>query len=69
MNINSLNDKFKYMTKIYIASDNYIRKMSDFKETDDFKYINKIYWDFLKKNKTLLKSDYGIRSQINRIKN
>jgi deoxyribodipyrimidine photolyase-related protein len=68
MNINSLNTKFKYMTRVYIASDNYIRKMSDFKEVDDFKYINKLYWTFLKKHTNLLKDDYGIRSQINKIK-
>ena len=67
MNMSSLNDKIQFMTKIYIASDNYIKKMSDFKNKDDFEIINKLYWDFIKKNKNILKKDYSIRSQVNRI--
>jgi len=67
MNLNSLNSNIRYMTKVYIASDNYIRKMSDFKNKKDFEYINTLYWDFIKKNKNILKSDYSIRSQVNRI--
>lgn len=68
MNMSSLNDKIQFMTKIYIASDNYIKKMSDFKDKEDYEIINKMYWDFIKKNKNVLKKDYSIRSQINRIK-
>jgi deoxyribodipyrimidine photolyase-related protein len=67
MNVSSLNNKIQYMTKIYIASDNYIKKMSDFKNKEDFEKINKLYWGFIKKNKNILKSDYSIRSQINRL--
>lgn len=72
MNINSLNshkvdNTIKYMTKVYLGSDNYIKKMSNFNNKEDFSIINKLYWDFLKKNKTILKSDYGLSSQIARI--
>lgn len=66
MNLSSLNSNIKYMTKIYIASDNYIRKMSDFKNKNDFEIINKLYWNFVKKNKNILKHEYSIKSQVNK---
>ena len=66
MNINSLNE-FKYMTRVYLGSDNYIKKMSDYNNKNDFKIINKLYWDFLKKYKMILKSDYGMSIQVARI--
>ena len=66
MNLSSLNKDIKYMTKIYIASDNYIRKMSDFKDKKDFEIINKLYWNFVKKNKNILKHEYSIKSQVNK---
>jgi deoxyribodipyrimidine photolyase-related protein len=70
MNINSLSDSnnIKFMTKVYISSDNYIRKMSDFNNKEDFQIINKLYWDFIKENKKILKKDYGLSSQVSRIK-
>lgn len=67
MNINSLDSNIKYMTKMYIGSDNYIRKMSDFNNKEDFKIINNLYWNFLKKNKNILKSDYGLSRLISKI--
>lgn len=67
MNINSLEtDNIKYMTRVYLGSDNYIKKMSNFKNKNDFIIINKLYWNFLKKNKQKLKSDYGLSFQITR---
>lgn len=66
MNLNSLNNNIKYMSRVYLASDNYIRKMSDFKNKEDFKIINELYWKFIKKNKKILKNDYYIRSQVNK---
>ena len=66
MNLSSLNKDIRYMTKIYIASDNYIRKMSDFKNKKDFEMINKLYWNFVKKNKNILKHEYSIKSQVNK---
>lgn len=68
MNINSLDINIKYMTKLYIGSDNYIRKMSDYNYKNDFKIINELYWNFLKKYKNILKSDYGLSRQLYRIK-
>ena len=34
---------------------------------NDFKIINKLYWNFIKKNKKILKKDYGLASQVSRI--
>jgi deoxyribodipyrimidine photolyase-like uncharacterized protein len=42
--------------------------MSDFKNKDDFEIMNKLYWDFIKENKKILKKDYGLSSQVSRIK-
>lgn len=68
MNINSLeSNNIKYMTRVYLGSDNYIKKMSDYNNKNDFQIINKLYWNFLKKYKTILKSDYGMSSQVARI--
>ena len=67
MNINSLDSNIKYMTRVYLASDNYIKKLSDFDNKEDFKIINKLYWAFIKNNKKILKKDYGLSSQVSRI--
>lgn len=71
MNINSLENFSKngiqYMTRVYLASDNYIKKMSDYKDKNDFSRINDLYWKFIKKNKKILKKDYGLASQVARI--
>lgn len=67
MNINSLDSNIKYMTRVYLASDNYIKKMSDYKNKDDFQLINKLYWNFIKKNKSILKKDYGLAYQVSKI--
>lgn len=67
MNINSLDTNIKYMTRVYLASDNYIKKMSDFVNKEDYKKINNLYWEFIKKNKTILKKDYGLASQVSRV--
>jgi len=67
MNINSLDSNIKYMTRVYLGSDNYIKKMSDYNNKEDFKIINNLYWNFLKKYKNKLKADYGMSSQVTRI--
>jgi deoxyribodipyrimidine photolyase-related protein len=69
MNVNSLDSNLKYMTRVYISSDNYLKKMSNYNNKDDFKIINKLYWDFIKKNKNVLKKDYGLASQVKKILN
>lgn len=67
MNINSLDSNVRYMSRVYIGSDNYIRKMSDYSNKEDFEIINNLYWNFLKKNKKELKRDYGLASQVSKI--
>jgi deoxyribodipyrimidine photolyase-related protein len=67
MNINSIDSNIKYMTKMYISSDNYIRKMSNYNNKEDFQIINNLYWNFLKKYKNILKHDYGLSRQLHRI--
>lgn len=67
MNINSLDTNIKYMTRVYLGSDNYIKKMSNYNDKNDFEIINKLYWDFIKKNKNVLKKDYGLASQVSRV--
>ncbi len=64
---NNVKKGIKYMTKIYLSSDNYIKKMSDYKNKNDFEIINQLYWNFLKKYKTILKHDYSISRQLSRI--
>lgn len=67
MNLNALNENIKYMSRVYLASDNYIKKMSNFRNKEDYKIINDLYWKFIKKNKKILKNDYYIRSQVNKV--
>ncbi len=67
MNINSLDSNIRYMTRVYIGSDNYIKKMSDYNNKNDFKIINNLYWNFIQKNKKELKRDYGLASQVSKI--
>lgn len=66
MGINAVNPKFKYMKRIYICSYNYIKKMSNYKDKNDEDIINKLYWNFLKKNKDILKKDYTIAGLISK---
>lgn len=66
MNLNSLDSNINYMTRVYLGSDNYIKKMSDYNNKNDFFYINKLYWNFLKKYKIILKSDYILSSLVNK---
>lgn len=68
MNINSLDPDIKYMTRVYISSDNYIKKMSNYNNKEDYKIINNLYWNFIKKNKKILIKDYGLASQVSKIR-
>lgn len=66
MNTNSLNDKVKYMSRVYIAGDNYIKKMSDYKDKDSMNVMKDLFRKFTTKNKNLLKSDYNMAGYIAR---
>ncbi len=66
MNHNSLNDKFKYMNRVYIAGDNYIKKMSDYKDKDSLDVMKSLFRTFTKNHSNILRSDYNLASYIAR---
>jgi deoxyribodipyrimidine photolyase-related protein len=66
MNTNSLNNEVKYMSRVYIAGDNYIKKMSDYKDKDSMEVMKDLFKSFTKKNMNLLKSDYNLAGYIAR---
>jgi deoxyribodipyrimidine photolyase-related protein len=58
-------NRIKIMTKNYIASSNYIFKMSNFKNIDDWKKIfDALYYNFIYINYNELKNDYALRYQL-----
>ena len=58
-------NEIKIMKKNYIASSNYIFKMSNFKNIDNWSEIfNSLYYNYISNNIDNLKSDYGLRFQI-----
>lgn len=58
-------NRIKIMTKNYIASSNYIFKMSNFKNINNWKEIfDALYYNYINTNFKELKSDYGLRYQI-----
>jgi deoxyribodipyrimidine photolyase-related protein len=52
------------MTRPYISSSNYIKKMSNYKKEDWFNKWDAIYWYFIYKHKDLLKKIYSIQTQV-----
>ena len=58
-------NKIKIMTKNYIASSNYIFKMSNFKNINNWKEIfDALYYNYINEKYDELKSDYGLRYQL-----
>jgi deoxyribodipyrimidine photolyase-related protein len=58
-------NEIKIMKKNYIASSNYILKMSNFKNVDNWSEIfNCLYYNYIFHNFDILKNDYGLRFQI-----
>ena len=57
-------NEIKIMKKNYIASSNYILKMSNYKNDDWCEIFNSLYYNYISKNIELLKNDYGLRFQI-----
>ena len=58
-------NEIKIMKKNYIASSNYILKMSNFKNIDNWSEIfNCLYYNYISKNIDILQNDYGLRFQI-----
>ncbi len=56
------------MTRPYISSSNYIKKMSDYKKEDWFNIWDALYWYFLIKHEEKLNKIYSIKSQLNLLK-
>ena len=55
----------KIMKKNYIASSNYIFKMSNYKDINLWSTtFNCLYYNYISKNIDILKSDYGLRFQL-----
>ena len=52
------------MTRPYISSSNYIKKMSDYKKENWFNNWDSLYWYFIYTHKELLKKIYSIQTQI-----
>jgi deoxyribodipyrimidine photolyase-related protein len=52
------------MTRPYISSSNYIKKMSDYKKEDWFNIWDALYWYFIYTHKGLLNKIYSIQTQI-----
>jgi deoxyribodipyrimidine photolyase-related protein len=52
------------MTRPYISSSNYIKKMSDYKKEDWFNKWDALYWYFIYTHKEVLKKIYSIQTQI-----
>lgn len=66
MNHNSLNDRVRYMSRVYLAGDNYIKKMSDYKDKDSIEVMKTLFKSFARKHSGTLKSDYNMASYIAR---
>jgi deoxyribodipyrimidine photolyase-related protein len=66
MNHNSLNDRVRYMSRVYLAGDNYIKKMSDYRDKDSMEVMKNLFKSFAKKHSSTLKSDYNMASYIAR---
>lgn len=52
------------MTRPYISSSNYIKKMSDYKNEEWFNKWDSLYWYFIYTHKDLLKKIYSMQTQI-----
>ncbi len=66
MNHNSLNKKFKYMSRVYISSDSYIKRMSNYTDKTSLQVYNSLFKTFVRNNSDLLKRDYTLSAYIAR---
>lgn len=59
-------NNIKIMTRNYIASSNYIFKMSDFNDDNNWSNIfDALYYNYILTNYDKLKNDYSLRYQLN----
>lgn len=52
------------MTRPYISSSNYIRKMSNYRNSDWFEIWDSLYWNFINKHKNILSKIYSTAVQV-----
>ena len=52
------------MTRPYLSSSNYIKKMSDYKKTNWFDKWDSLYWYFIYKHKNILNKIYSTTMQV-----
>ena len=52
------------MTRPYMSSSNYIRKMSNYKKKDWFDVWDSLYWSFINKHKNILRKIYAVAIQV-----
>jgi len=58
-------NKIKIMTRNYLASSNYIFKMSNFKDINNWSEIfDALYYNYIEKNYKILKQDYSMGYQL-----
>ena len=52
------------MTRPYISSSNYIKKMSDYKKEDWYETWDALYWNFINNNREIMKKIYAMAMQV-----
>ena len=52
------------MTRPYISSSNYIKKMSDYKKEDWYETWDALYWNFINNNRETMKKIYAMAMQV-----
>jgi deoxyribodipyrimidine photolyase-related protein len=52
------------MTRPYLSSSNYIKKMSDYKKSNWFDIWDSLYWYFIHKHKNILNKIYSTTMQV-----
>ncbi len=70
MNTNSSNTAIRYMTRLYICSSSYIKKMSNrgYLDSDTSAYLDARYQKFMLSNQDVVSRDYMMASSLKRIK-
>jgi len=68
MNHNSLSRDFKYMTRVYLAGDNYIKKMSNYRDNISMDVFKHLFKTFIQQHKNILRRDYNLAGYIARLK-
>ena len=57
------------MTRPYICSSNYIKKMRNYKNSNWFEIWDSLYWNFINKHKNILSKIYSTALQVKLLTN